>query len=154
MKLSRRRGMVRVGTLMACLAMVCGASSLAAEPTLQEKNRKLVIEMWQAVIVELDENAVSRYIAKDYIQHNPNIAQGREGLIAAIRRTRAPGGKRHSVKRLIASFAEGDLVVLVWDRDLPDPSRPGQIYTNNAFDMFRVKDGMIVEHWDDNHKNP
>jgi predicted SnoaL-like aldol condensation-catalyzing enzyme len=120
---------------IACLAMGWGAAAMAAEPTLQEKNRQMVIEMWQAVIVELDENAVSRYIVKDYIQHNPNVAPGRDGLIAAIRRTRAPGAKRHSVKRLIASFAKDDLVVLVWDRDLPDPTRPGQIYTNNAFDM-------------------
>jgi predicted SnoaL-like aldol condensation-catalyzing enzyme len=141
-----------VGACIAALAMAWSASSAAAELSVQEKNRQLVIEMWEAVIVNLDEDAVARYIAEDYIQHNPNISQGREGLIAAIRRTKA--GKRHSVKRLIASFAEGDLVVLVWDRDLPDPTRPGEIYTNNAFDMFRVKDGMIVEHWDDNHKNP
>ena len=149
-----RLGTVGLRVLIACAVIACGGATLAAEPTLQERNRQLVIEMWQAVIVQLDETAVPRYIAEDYIQHNPNISQGRDGLIAAIRRTRAPGGKRHSVKRLIASFAEGDRVVLVWDRDLPDPTRPGQIYTNNAFDMFRVKDGMIVEHWDDNHKNP
>lgn len=141
---------VRISVALAALAWA--ASTPAAELSVQEKNRQLVLEMWEAVIVNLDEDAVARYIAEDYVQHNPNISQGREGLIAAIRRTKA--GKRHSVKRLIASFAEGDLVVLVWDRDLPDPTRPGEIYTNNAFDMFRVKDGIIVEHWDDNHKNP
>jgi predicted SnoaL-like aldol condensation-catalyzing enzyme len=138
---------------LAIVACVFIASASSAEKTLQEKNKQLVLDMWKGVITELDEAAVMRYIAPNYIQHNPNVAQGRQGLLEAVRRARAQGG-RHSVKRLIATFAEGDLVVLVWDRDLPDPKNPGRIYTNNAFDMFRVKDGMVVEHWDDVHKNP
>lgn len=139
-------------TIVAIIASLWTMSSVAGP--VQEANRKLVLEMWQAVIVQLDEAAVVRYIAPNYIQHNPNIDQGREGLIAAIRRSSVPGAKPHSIKRLIASFAQDDLVVLVWDRDLPDPKSPGRIYTNNAFDMFRLKEGMVVEHWDDNHKNP
>ena len=145
---------VRTTGLVAIVASTLSLMAMAAEPTLQEKNRQLVLDMWQAVIVRLDEAAVARYIAPGYIQHNPNIGQGRDGLIAAIRRSRAPGAKPHSIKRLIASFSQGDLVVLVWDRDLPDPTDPTRIYTNNAFDMFRVKNGIVVEHWDDNHKNP
>ena len=139
-------------TILAIIASLWTVATFAGP--VQEANRKLVLDMWQAVIVQLDETAVARYIAPDYVQHNPNIGQGREGLIAAIRRSRAPGAKPHSIKRLIASFAQDDLVVLVWDRDLPDPKNPGSIYTNNAFDMFRLKDGIVVEHWDDNHKNP
>jgi predicted SnoaL-like aldol condensation-catalyzing enzyme len=139
------RALVAVAAALLCVAASAGE--------LQEKNRKLVVEMWQGVIVQLDEAAVMKYIAPDYIQHNPNVGPGRQGILEAVRRVKR-GERPHSVKRLIHTFAEGDLVVLIWDRDLPDPKNPGKIYTNNAFDMFRVKDGMIVEHWDDAHRNP
>ena len=82
----------RAGSLsLLLIAIAWVAPAMAAEPTLQERNRQLVLDMWQGVIVRLDEAAVARYIAPDYIQHNPNIGQGREGLLAAIRRSRAPG---------------------------------------------------------------
>jgi predicted SnoaL-like aldol condensation-catalyzing enzyme len=139
--------------VIAALLPIVGVAAQAGEATRLEQNKELVFDMWQGVITNLDEAAVMRYIAPNYKQHNPNVAQGRQGLLEAVRRSKAQGGK-HSIKRLIATFAEGDLVVLVWDRDLPDPKNPGQIYTNNAFDMFRVERGMVVEHWDDAHKNP
>ena len=135
------------------IALGSSALAMAAEPTQQERNEQLVLDMWKGVITNLDEAAVMRYIAVDYKQHNPNVGPGRQGLLEAVRRSKAQGG-HHSIKRLIATFAKDDLVVLVWDRDLPDPKNPGRIYTNNAFDMFRVKDGMVVEHWDDAQKNP
>jgi predicted SnoaL-like aldol condensation-catalyzing enzyme len=33
-------------------------------------------------------------------------------------------------------------------RELPDLEHEGQTYTTTWFDMFRVADGKIVEHWD------
>jgi len=35
---------------------------------------------------------------------------------------------------------------------VPEPDDPSRTYVANAFDMFRYKDGVIVEHWDDIHK--
>jgi predicted SnoaL-like aldol condensation-catalyzing enzyme len=43
---------------------------------------------------------------------------------------------------------ERDLVVLALRRELPDLEHEGQTYTTTWFDMFRVADGKIVEHWD------
>jgi predicted SnoaL-like aldol condensation-catalyzing enzyme len=141
------------GLLMALwLAGTAPTPAAAAETPQETANRQMVIQMWQEVIVKLDDAAARKYIAPDYIQHNPNVGPGRQGLLDAMARTR--GGGPHSIKRLIHSFAKDDLVVLVWDRDLPEPGDPSKIYTNNAFDMFRVKDGVVVEHWDDNAKNP
>jgi predicted SnoaL-like aldol condensation-catalyzing enzyme len=45
-------------------------------------------------------------------------------------------------------MASGDLVTVVHERHLPDPTKPGQSYTLYQFDMFRVQDGKFVEHWD------
>ena len=49
---------------------------------------------------------------------------------------------------LVSIVAERDLVVLAFRRELPDLAREGQTYTTTWFDMFRVADGKIVEHWD------
>jgi predicted SnoaL-like aldol condensation-catalyzing enzyme len=49
---------------------------------------------------------------------------------------------------LVRIVAEDDVVVLAFRRDLPDLAREGQTYTTSWFDLFRIADGKIVEHWD------
>ena len=96
----------------------------AAEETLEERNSRIVIDMWQKVIREGSREAVLRYIAPGYIQHNVNMPSGREHLLRLGDRT--------------------DCSVKLWEKT----------YTGHAFDMFRLEDGMIVEHWDDTRKWP
>jgi predicted SnoaL-like aldol condensation-catalyzing enzyme len=92
-----------------------------------------------------------RYIAPDYIQHNTLLPTGRDGLLEGVRRLHnpPPGTPPHPKKTLIHAVAEGDLVVLTWVRDAPDPANPGAVIRRNYFDMFRVEHGLVVEHWDD-----
>jgi len=48
----------------------------------------------------------------------------------------------------VAILADGDLVVLSFAREYPDPQDPAKRYTTTRFDMFRIVDGKIAEHWD------
>jgi predicted SnoaL-like aldol condensation-catalyzing enzyme len=139
--------------LVAALAMASALPARAADTAEEAKNKQLVLDMWQAVIVDMSPDAVLRYISPDYVQHNPVIAPGRQGLYDAVKilaenRTK-PGAKPHTTKRLVHAFADGDLVALTWDLDVADPANPGKTYVVHAFDMFRLKNGMVVEHWDD-----
>ena len=124
----------------------------------EERNRQLALEMWQAVIVDYDPDAVLRYLAPGYIQHNPAVPPGREFLHQAIKQLAAeraayPEVPPHTTKRLIAAVAEGDLVVLTWHLDVPEPENGANTYVACSFDMFRFdEDGTIVEHWDDVRK--
>jgi predicted SnoaL-like aldol condensation-catalyzing enzyme len=116
-------------------------------------NTQLVLDMWQAVIVDSEPEAVLQYILPDYVQHNPAVPPGRQWLYEAVtehaQRMKAdPNAPPHTTKRLIHAFADGDLVVLTWTLDVPEPSDPSKTYVAGAFNMFRLKDGMIVEHWD------
>jgi predicted SnoaL-like aldol condensation-catalyzing enzyme len=52
------------------------------------------------------------------------------------------------------SFAKGDYVVLIWERNGKDPVDPAKTYKWNDFDVFRVQNGKIAEHWDGAMKNP
>jgi predicted SnoaL-like aldol condensation-catalyzing enzyme len=132
-------------------ALLVAASAANAAPSDPEANKKLVLDMWHGVIEEHSDAAVVRYIAPDYIQHNMLLENGRESLRAAIARLRnpAPGDAPHPYKSLIRAVAQGDLVALIWVREEPDPAHPGQTIKSDKFDLFRVENGMVVEHWDD-----
>jgi predicted SnoaL-like aldol condensation-catalyzing enzyme len=44
-------------------------------------------------------------------------------------------------------MADGDLVIRVSSRSMPKPDGKG-VSTGYIFNMFRVQDGKLAEHWD------
>jgi predicted SnoaL-like aldol condensation-catalyzing enzyme len=52
-------------------------------------------------------------------------------------------------------IAECDLVTVVHENFVPDPTAPGQFYARYTFDTFRVgANGKLTEHWDTAVINP
>lgn len=92
-----------------------------------------------------------RWLTERYIQHNPNARSGRAATVEHFTRVlKAPkkpieGRLRHPISAVVA---EGDLVVVVAPRTLPDPDDPSKTYTIAWFDMWRFVDGKADEHWD------
>lgn len=87
------------------------------------------------------EAAVNKYLAPDYIQHNPYVPNGSQVLIDYFKPYFANNKDASiQVKRIIA---EGNLVVVHshWQKN---KTERGQA----VMDIFRVADGKIVEHWD------
>lgn len=90
-----------------------------------------------------------KYMAETYIQHNPLVPTGRQAFVDFFSRVRKPMPIEPRVKApLVAVLADGDLVVLSFAREYPDPQDPTRKYTTTWFDMFRIVDGKIAEHWD------
>ena len=87
------------------------------------------------------QEAVTKYVGSTYIQHNPRIPDGIDGLLTFASSLQAQFPLAHSgVKRIIA---EGDLVV-VHSKVTYSPDDQGTA----AADIFRLEQGKIVEHWD------
>jgi predicted SnoaL-like aldol condensation-catalyzing enzyme len=110
-------------------------------------NKRVAYEFTRLVLRARDMDAARRLMAESYIQHNPTIATGRASFINAFsRRPQSPA--LDTVEDLVTMVAEGDLVSLFFLRECQDPRNPGQTYTTTWFDMFRVENGLIAEHWD------
>jgi predicted SnoaL-like aldol condensation-catalyzing enzyme len=110
-------------------------------------NKKLVFDMWREVLQAGDVDKADVYMDVNYIQHNPLAATGRE----AFKKFFAGRPKREvkpTIDNLVSVVAEGDLVVLSFVRSLPEPADPTKRYTSTWFDMFRIENGKIAEHWD------
>lgn len=119
----------------------------AADPKLAE-NKRLVFDVWRQIVDAGQEEVADLYLDADYIQHNPNAATGREGFKAYFA-TRDNLPITTSLKDpLVAMVAEGDLVVQAIKFEYPHPHHVDKTYTTTWFDMFRVADGRLVEHWD------
>ena len=121
---------------------------LSQDPKLAS-NKKLVYDFWRKVLEAGHMDLAPEFMTETYIQHNPNVPTGRQGFIDFFSKFRKPQPIVDSIKApLIAIVAEGDLVVLVFTRELPDPKDPAKRYTTTSFDMLRIEGGRVAEHWD------
>ncbi|MBY6005632.1 nuclear transport factor 2 family protein [Salipiger bermudensis] len=126
-------------------ALLAGSTALAQSPerdiTREAANLALVTEFYEGVFLDHDVAAASAVVADSYIQHNPNVPDGKAPFVSYFTGLFAenPAAKNEIVK----SAASGDLVWLHVHSTAGADDRGRAIV-----DIFRVADGMIVEHWD------
>jgi predicted SnoaL-like aldol condensation-catalyzing enzyme len=93
-------------------------------------------------------NEADKWLTSRYVQHNPNVRSGREGVVNFFgTRPRSATCDKLNTK-IVAVLADGDLVTVVIPRELKDPRDPSKIYTTTWFDMWRFVGGKADEHWD------
>jgi predicted SnoaL-like aldol condensation-catalyzing enzyme len=106
----------------------------------EEKNKQIAITAYQRIFGDLDTTAIDDYISKDFVQHNPTIADGQEGVKALIQMLVSQGVQKQKIefKHIIA---EDDIVILHSRYEMA-----GKEW--RFIDIYRVADSKLVEHWD------
>jgi predicted SnoaL-like aldol condensation-catalyzing enzyme len=127
----------------------------SAEQQKLDRNKQLVERLMQLLVSPATADEARDLITESYIQHNPNIPDGRDVILNFAS---TPEGDQARQTMQIAGpakfVAEGDFVVMIQPVRRPDPCRPGETYTLWWFDMWRVEDGRVAEHWDAAEKLP
>lgn len=123
---------------------------LASPDPVLRANKRLVYDFWREVFEAGQVAQAEKYVAESYIQHNPNVPTGRAAMVGFIsRRNPTPKPVEARVKApLVSIVAERDIVILSFVRENPEPQDGTRKYTTTWFDMFRIDNGKIVEHWD------
>ena len=112
-----------------------------------EANKRLVYDMYRIVLQGGYADRAGEFIREDYIQHNPNAGQGLAGVQDYIRATRPERPLEDRLELpLINLIAEGDNVMTAFVRAEQDAD--GETYYTTWFDLYRIEDGKIAEHWD------
>lgn len=120
----------------------------SSDPKLQA-NKKLAYDFFRVLLRGRQLDQVDKFMTDDYMQHNPNAETGKKGFVAYF--SALPGGPQPvpaTLDGLVAIQAEGDYVTLSFVREYDDPTAPGKKYTTTWFDMLRIVNGKVVEHWD------
>jgi predicted SnoaL-like aldol condensation-catalyzing enzyme len=124
------------------------AALLASSDPNLAANKKIAYEFYRIVLRGRRLDQAETYMHDDYMQHNPNAETGIKGFKDFFSKLGGPLPIPETLVDLVSIQAEGDLVTLSFRREHEDPANPGQKYTTTWFDMFRIANGKIAEHWD------
>ncbi len=106
-----------------------------------ELNKRHAIEFYRMAYLGEPRAAVEKFVGEEYIQHNPDVADGKEGFIEYFERMQREYPEKSIV--FLRAVAENDLVALHTHQTWPGNDQ----YV--TMDFFRFdQHGKIVEHWD------
>jgi len=112
-----------------------------------ELNKKNAIEFYKMAYMGNPRVAIDRYVGAEYIQHNPDVENGKDGFIRYFEKMATDYPDKDI--EFVRTIAEGDLVSLHTHQIWPD----NQEYITMDFFRFDAN-GKIVEHWDSIQKIP
>jgi predicted SnoaL-like aldol condensation-catalyzing enzyme len=106
-----------------------------------DENKRLVRAFVDDILVNGRMDRLAGYFDGDnYVQHNPQIADRLSGLGAALQ-AMAKAGVTMKYDRIHKVLGEGDFVLVVSEGHFAGKH-------SSFYDLFRVADGKIAEHWD------
>ncbi|HET9800094.1 MAG TPA: nuclear transport factor 2 family protein [Chthoniobacterales bacterium] len=131
----------------ALLSVIVAVQPTLADDALTERNKEIVRNFYTSVLIGRDVDAAPKFLRPDYIQHNPQVPTGLKGFMDTFRERFAQKLPGDYKRELLNVVGDNDMVV-VYVRQTWTSSKDGQHHQALGFDMFRVQDGMIAEHWD------
>lgn len=104
-------------------------------------NKELVLSFYKKVIGGRNPALINDYIHEQYIQHSPFVADGREGLRAAIEQLQQLPAAEPVPDAVKVCITDGEFVAVYLEVDLMGRQL-------KVADIFRLRHNKIIEHWD------
>jgi predicted SnoaL-like aldol condensation-catalyzing enzyme len=111
----------------------------------ERMNRRIAIEAATQIYLRHRIELADRLIASDYIEHDPNLAR-ETTLQAHLHAFEPPSGLKSDAPAI--AIVNGEYVLMMWDASSADPDNAARTYPWSYFQLVRVRDGKVVEHWD------
>lgn len=138
------------------------AAGCTATPAQLEANKKAAAQFWRDGITSPERIAL---VDQGYVQHNPFIRRfarmfnvtdhaaltffaTRGGTQAPLQPIKTANGQTLTPMRVARSIAACDVVMQVHRFYAQTPPNSGNWVEQLGWDVFRVRDGKLVEHWD------
>jgi predicted SnoaL-like aldol condensation-catalyzing enzyme len=130
-------------------------TAVQTSPAMNEQERRnlaFVLDWWREAIQGGHLELTAKYQADDYIQHNPNVPTGRAAFVDFF--TNVVGVKPANPipatldPAPVVTAAKGDFVILTFEQESQDPRDPTKTYHHNSFEVLRLQNGKVQEHWD------
>lgn len=109
----------------------------------EELNKAVVQRVYSEIFNQGKTELVSEFFSEKYIQHKPELPNGQQAVVEFIQGKMALEPKPSINMKHI--MAEGNLVT-VHSHVTTDPD--DELHGLAVFDLFRLENGLIVEHWD------
>jgi predicted SnoaL-like aldol condensation-catalyzing enzyme len=106
-----------------------------------KSNKELVLDFYRKVIRDRNSDLIDDYVDDNYIQHSPVMKDGKAGLREAMEFLKKLPKPEQVKSPIVLALAEGDYVMLLLDMTFMGKHL-------SVADLFRIIDGMVVEHWD------
>ena len=121
-------------------SQVDGATEIT-DRDLTEENKAKVEDFLTRALINHEQIDFTQYInPANYLQHNPQVADGLDGF-GAFMAEMAKQGISMDYTEVHEVIGEGNFVLALSEGTLGEDATA-------FYDLFRMEDGLIVEHWD------
>jgi len=132
-------------------SMLSGAT-VVRDKHLTEQNKATITAFVEDVLVGGNTSNFDSFFAPEtdssisYIQHNPDFPNGTSAIKGFVQQLEANGQSFYSSLEFV--YGEGNFVLTMSQGDDADFDGVNDPQATAYFDLFRVENGLIVEHWD------
>lgn len=111
-------------------------------------NKQVVLHVLRDLLQCNHWEKADQWLTERYLQHNPNVASGRDNVVAYFSSAPRVENCGKLTMPLVTVLTSGDIVGVVFKVEYDDPRRPGEKYSTIWYDQWRIVDGRADEHWD------